>query len=100
MAKYDFNALQSAALKYFDQGDYRKAARIYIFMADGDPSLDGGYLGERLGQCYERMGELNAAKYWYRRAFEENPEVRLLSKKKLSELSGVDVKDIVGDYLK
>ena len=44
-------------------------------MADGDKSLDGGYLGERIGYCYEMMGDLHAAKYWYGRAVEENPEI-------------------------
>jgi hypothetical protein len=41
-------------------------------MADGDPSLDGGYHGKKLGECYERLGDLQAAKYWYGRAVEEN----------------------------
>jgi hypothetical protein len=42
-------------------------------MADGDPSLDGGYLGMKIAECYEALGDLYAAKYWYHRAVEENP---------------------------
>jgi len=42
-------------------------------MADGDRSLDGGYLAMRIGECHEAQGELHAARYWYGRAVEENP---------------------------
>jgi len=45
-------------------------------MADGDPSLDCGYLGKKIAQCYELMGQLYAAKYSHGRAVEENPEIR------------------------
>jgi hypothetical protein len=37
--------------------------------------LDAGYLAMKIGGCYERIGDLHAAKYWYGRAVEENPEV-------------------------
>jgi hypothetical protein len=72
------------ARKYFDTSGKSPALfhhhaldalRIYYFMSDGDPSLDGGYLGKRIAQCYEALGELDAAKYWYGRAIEENPVV-------------------------
>lgn len=59
-------------------------------MADGDPSLDGGYLGKKLGECYELLDDLHAAKYWYGRAVEENPEVRLdciEARKRLEEVN-------------
>jgi len=97
--KYDFNVLEKAAAEFFRNGEFAKAIRVYIFMADGDPSLDGGWLGERLGQCYESLGELNAAKYWFGRAIEENPQVRLLSQERRKALAKVDVTDIVPDYL-
>jgi hypothetical protein len=42
-------------------------------MADGDPSLDAGYLGKKIAECYEALGEPYAAKYWYGRAVEEGP---------------------------
>ena|SRR5579864_4408693 len=69
--RYDFNVLERRAKELIGAGRDRDAIRIYFFMADGDPSLDAGYLGERLGECYERLGELAAAKYWYGRAIEE-----------------------------
>ena len=62
-------------------------------MADGDPSLDGGYLGRKIALCYESMGQLYAAKYWHGRAVEENPKVRLDSvedHKRLESLVAID----------
>jgi tetratricopeptide (TPR) repeat protein len=49
--------------------------KIYMFMADGDASLDGGYRGVRIAECYRALGRLHEAKYWYGRAIEENPTV-------------------------
>ena len=86
----DFNGLERRAQELVDAGRYKDAIRIFLFMGDGDPSLDGGYLGERLGQCYEAVGELAAAKYWYGRAVEENPSVCERSAEAL-----VRLKDIV-----
>jgi hypothetical protein len=74
--KYDFNKLEEKANALLDSGLPHEAIKIYLYMADGDQSLDGGYLAKRIGQCYERMKDLHAAKYWYGRAIEENPEVR------------------------
>lgn len=71
--KYDFNTFERRAQELVEAGCVTEAIRIYLFMADGDPSLDGGYLGKKLGECYERLGDLHAAKYWYGRAVEENP---------------------------
>lgn len=76
---YDFNALERIADKLIASGRYPDAIKIYLFMADGDTSLDGGYLGERLGKCYEALGDFHAARYWYGRAVEENPAVRIAS---------------------
>lgn len=73
--RYDFNVLEPRAREFIDASRTRDAIRIYLFMADGDPSLDAGYLGNKLAECYERIGEWQAAKYWYRRAIEENPAV-------------------------
>jgi len=77
--KYDFNVLERRAKELIEAGKVREAMKIYFFMSDGDPSLDGGYLGERLGECYEALGELAAARYWYGRAVEENPHVQMKS---------------------
>ena len=64
-------------------------------MADGDPSLDGGYLGERIAECYGALGDLAAAKYWYGRAVEENPEICLASVAARRRLEVVTIDDLV-----
>ena len=79
--KYDFNVLERRARELIKEGNIKDAMKIYFFMSDGDPSLDAGYLGERLGECYEALGEFAAAKYWYGRAVEENPEVNHKARK-------------------
>lgn len=66
-------------------------------MADGDPSLDAGYLGERLGTCYEKLGDLHAAKYWYGRAVEENPEVRQASADARRRLAHIAIDELLED---
>ena len=64
-------------------------------MADGDPSLDGGYLGERIAECYEALQDPYSARYWYGRAVEENPEVRTKSVAARKRLSGLGIADLV-----
>jgi tetratricopeptide (TPR) repeat protein len=75
MAMHDFNLLEKRAKTLVDQDRFPDAIKIYLLMADGDPSLDGDYLGMRIGECYEKIGDLHAAKYWFGRAVEENPEI-------------------------
>jgi tetratricopeptide (TPR) repeat protein len=90
---HDLNVLQRRAEELVKAGRPEAALRLYFFMADGDPSLDGGYLGEKIAECYESMGLLYAAKYWYGRAVEENPQVRLASaaaKKRLEAIVTID----------
>ena len=77
--RMDFNVLEHRARELVESSRWREAMRIYLFMADGDPSLDTGYLGERIAECYEAIGDLYSARYWYGRAVEENPEVRIKS---------------------
>ncbi|MBP2461820.1 MULTISPECIES: hypothetical protein [unclassified Rhizobium] len=91
MPRYDFNHLEHMAKKYIEDSKVADAIKIYLFMSDGDPSLDAGYLGERLGICYEQLGDLHAAKYWYGRAVEENPEVRLEAAQAYERLSNVGI---------
>ncbi len=67
----DFNVLEKRAIELIESDRSRDAIRIYTFMADGNGSLDGGSLGRKLAQCYERLGKLHVAKYWYGRAIEE-----------------------------
>lgn len=73
----DMNALQRFADQCARDGKLGTAIAVYLHMAEGDPSLDGGSLGHAIGQCYEEMGEIHVARYWYARAFEENPSIDL-----------------------
>ena len=96
----DYNVLERAASSYFESGDYENAIRIYIYMAYGDTALDGGYLGERLGECYEKQGKLNVAKYWYERAFYESGESRIFAAERIEALKDVGIDDIVSGFRK
>jgi tetratricopeptide (TPR) repeat protein len=93
--KYDFNILERSARELFGRGRYQDALRIYFFMSDGDPSLDGGYLGKRLAECYAALGELHAAKYWYNRAIEENPVVNADCAKSRDALGTPSIDDLL-----
>ncbi len=93
---YDFNMLEATADSLKQAGRHRDALRIYLFMADGDASLDGGYLGERIGECYEHLGEIDAARYWYARAVEENPEVCVDAAASRLRLGDISLADLCG----
>lgn len=94
--QYDFNVLEVSADNYIKSGNFKDAMAIYFFMADGDPSLDGGHLGERLAYCYRALGDIHAAKYWYGRALEENPEVYKGCSKSITELGDVSIDRLIG----
>jgi hypothetical protein len=53
--------------------------------------LDAGYLAEVIGECYEALGDLHAAKYWYGRAVEENPSVRMSSVNARDRLKAIGI---------
>lgn len=72
----DANELQKLGLSLMRSGRRSDALKIWFHMAEGDPSLDGGALGHVIGECYEELGDLHAARYWYSRALEENPDVQ------------------------
>ena len=93
--KHDFNKLEEKAKELLDAGLPHDAIKIYLFMADGDQSLDGGYLAKRIAQCYEQMKDLHAAKYWYGRAVEENPEVRVDCVEARKRLDFVTIDDLL-----
>jgi hypothetical protein len=95
MMKYDFNALERRAKDLLRDGRPRDAIKIYLFMSDGDQSLDGGYLGEMIAQCYECMGDLHAAKFWYGRAVEENSDVRVDAVDARKRLQGITIDDLL-----
>ena len=98
--RYDFNVLQRKAEELMKCGRASDAIRIYFLMADGDQSLDGGWLGQRIAECYESMGYLYAAKYWYGRAIEENPTVRTACIEARTRLDAiVNIDDLVPLHL-
>jgi len=96
---FDFNLLEDIARSKTQLGEYREALMIYLYMADGDPSLDGGYLAEQIAKCYEALMDLHSAKYWYGKAVEENPEVRSYSMSSLDRLKSIGIDDLVSQYL-
>lgn len=53
-AVYDFNQLERRAKELIKAGRSADAIKIYLFMADGDQSLDGGYLGSDSGSVTRR----------------------------------------------
>ncbi len=93
--KYDFNKLEEKAKELLDAGLPHDAIKVYLFMADGDQSLDGGYLAQRIAQCYEQLKDVHAAKYWYGRAVEENPEVRIDCAEARKRLDFVTIDDLL-----
>ena len=95
----EFNSLERRARELTALGRTADAIKIYLYMADGDPSLDGGYLGEKIGGCYELLGELHAAKYWYGRAIEENPEARPVAAEALRRLSSLTIEHLLAEKL-
>ena len=94
---YDFNILEEAAARLALAGRPRDAIKIYLYMAEGDPSLDAGYLAERLGVCYEQAGEPHAARYWYKRALEEGPGFRLEAEKGRERLQDISIDNLLSD---
>ena len=61
----DFNTLQAFANRCVREGRYGTAIAVYLHMTEGDPSLDGGSLAHAIGECYEKLGDLHAARYWF-----------------------------------
>ena len=96
----DINVLEQRASDFKKAGRYHDALKIYLLMADGDQSLDAGYLGIRIGEGYEQLGDLHSAKYWYGRAVEENPQIPDYVKAR-ERLQHVNIDDIVppADYM-
>jgi hypothetical protein len=92
---YDFNILEKRAAEFVHAGRPQDAIKIYLFMSDGDPSLDGGYLGKKLGECYEPAGDPHAAKYWYGRAVEENPDVRVDCDEARKRLATISIDELL-----
>ena len=47
--------------------------KIFLFIAVIDTK--SGLFSERVGSCYENIGDLHSAKYWYGKAVKENPTI-------------------------
>jgi hypothetical protein len=91
----DFNVLEKKAKEFVTSGRHNDALKLYLFMADGDTSLDAGYLGMKIAECYENSGDLHSAKYWYGRAIEENPKVRTTCIEARKRLENVTIDDLL-----
>ncbi|HUN44143.1 MAG TPA: hypothetical protein VMU81_27955 [Acetobacteraceae bacterium] len=90
---YDFNVFERRANELIAASRPKDAMAIYLFMADGDPSLDAGYLAERIGYCCELLGDQHAARWWYGRAVEENPGIARYqdARRRLEHISVADL---------
>lgn len=95
MTRSEIAILQSSGMELLQRGRPADALKIFYRLAEGDVSLDGGYLGWRIGQCYEALGDLNAARYWHSRAIEENPRDRTLSAEALRRIGDVSLDDLL-----
>lgn len=92
---YDFNRLERSANRLKELERWQDALEVYFFMADGDPSLDAGYLGTRIAECYEAMGRVREAKYWHGRAVGENPGVRTSSEEALRRIADLPIEHLL-----
>jgi hypothetical protein len=73
--RHEPKILYSLIREFMEAGNYQSALNVLFEMADGDPSLEGGWCGFKIGECYENLGHMMAARYWYGRAAEENPGI-------------------------
>jgi hypothetical protein len=91
----DLAALETSAMELLQRGRPADALKIFYRLAEGNLSLDGGYLGWRIGQCYEALGDLNAAHYWHGRAVQENPALRTLSAEALRRIGDLPLDELL-----
>jgi len=71
----DVNELQNRAALLRSNGHFQKAIDVYLYLADGDPSLDAGWYAIQIAECCEKLGRMTEARYWAARAKDENPTV-------------------------
>lgn len=72
----DFNLINHCADQAFSDGNFLDAIAVFLFWAELDSSLEAGYVGFRLANCYERLGDKVSARYWAARCLFENPNVQ------------------------
>ena len=87
-------ALETSAMELLQRGRAADALKIFYRLAEGNASLDNGYLGWRIGQCYEALGDVHAARYWHGRAVEENASLRTLSAEALARIGELPLDDL------
>jgi len=92
---HDFNRFEHSAKRLKELGRWQDALEVYFSMADGDSSLDAGYLGTRIAECYEAIGRVREAKYWHGRAVEENPGVRTSSGEALRRIGELPIEHLL-----
>ena len=90
----DFNSLEQLALTLQESLRHEEAIAVYLYMADGDASLDGGHLGYCLAHCYRFLGRLAEAQYWAQRAVEENPSIEVYQRLH-AELGKISIQHLV-----
>ena len=91
----DENRLNELASRLCNENKVADALKIYLYMAQCDPSLDGGTVGMKLAECYELLGDQHSAKYWVLRAVDENPQLWGQSAL-FMRLSTLSINDIAG----
>jgi len=84
---------QTFADRSLREGKITTALVIYLRLAEDDLSLDGGSVAHAIGECYERLGDLPAARYWYSRARTENPSIELYQRD-FARMSRVGLADL------
>ena len=94
MTKFDFNNLEKLALQLQKSLRHEEAIAIYLFMSDGDRSLDAGHLAFCLAHCYRFLNRLPEAQYWARRAVEENPSIDVYQELK-KDLGAISIEAIL-----
>ena len=93
----DYNLMLFCAHRAFSEENFRNALAIYLFLAEKDPSLEGGSTADNISRCYEKMGDAYSAKYWARLAFEENPDIDIY-KERLNQFQSVNTDSIISEY--
>jgi hypothetical protein len=71
----DLNNIVAKIDKLIHEERYNDALFLLYYISIDDPSLEAGYYAYLIGKCYEETNNITGARFWYKRAVEENPEV-------------------------
>jgi tetratricopeptide (TPR) repeat protein len=72
LSKY-INQLEKNACFFIERGFYREAIELYFLLSEGDDSFDAGGNAFKIGICYEKIGDIKSAVFWYFKATSEAP---------------------------